>query len=58
MCYSNEQALQAVYNLHGAREILNPIQNYTYEFVGNLIAELKQTFNDQYVHLGMDEGRI
>lgn len=55
-CWSDGKPLQAIYNFHGAREILNPIRNYTYDFLNGLISEVKATFRDPYVHLGMDEG--
>lgn len=54
-CWSDDKPLQAIYNLHGQREILNPIQEYTYEFLKNLYIEIKETFVDPYIHLGMDE---
>jgi hexosaminidase len=47
--------LQAVYDKHGEREVLNPISEFTYEFLNNLIGEVKETFDDEYIHLGMDE---
>lgn len=55
ICWKDGKPFQAIYNKHGEREILNPIQNLTYEFVGNLIAELKNVFRDPFIHLGMDE---
>ena len=36
-------------------EILNPINNYTYEFIESLIKEVKEVFSDPFIHLGMDE---
>ncbi len=55
VCWSDNKPYQAVYNLHGEREILNPIQEYTYSFVGDLIKEFMLTFPDPFIHLGMDE---
>ena len=43
------------YPEHGAREILNPMSEYTYEVLDKLYKELAEDFPDQYVHLGMDE---
>jgi N-acetyl-beta-hexosaminidase len=56
VCWNDNKPFQAIYNIQGQREILNPISNFTYEFVNNLIKEFKETFQDQYIHLGMDEG--
>lgn len=56
VCWNDSKPLQAVYGQHGAREILNPIQELTYEFIKNLIIDVKNTFRDEYIHLGMDEG--
>ena len=37
-------------------EILNPIKNFTYEFIENLLKEVKTVFpNEPFIHLGMDE---
>ena len=47
--------LQAIYDKHGEREVLNPINEFTYEFLNNLISEIKATFVDDFIHLGMDE---
>lgn len=56
VCWRNGEPYQAVYDKHADMEILNPIQNFTYEFVGNLFKEVKESFRDPYIHLGMDEG--
>ena len=45
-----------IYGVHGAREILNPINEFTYDFMRNLLADVKSTFKDPYIHMGMDEG--
>ncbi|CAF0912542.1 unnamed protein product [Brachionus calyciflorus] len=55
ICWKDGKPFQEIYNFHGKREILNPIQNFTYEFVGELIKELKNVFKDPFIHLGMDE---
>lgn len=47
--------MQAIYDRHGEREVLNPISEFTYEFLNNLIGEVKMAFADEYIHLGMDE---
>jgi len=40
---------------HGPQEILNPMLEETYSFLGDLYKEIVQVFPDEYVHLGMDE---
>lgn len=45
----------ANYPKHAENEILNPINDYTYQVVSNIIQEVKQLFPDPYIHLGMDE---
>lgn len=45
----------ANYPKHAEQEILNPIQDYTYQVVLKIIEEVKRLFPDPYVHLGMDE---
>lgn len=55
ICWKDGKPLQAIYNVQGKREILNPIESFTYEFVRNLVAELKNLFPDPFIHLGMDE---
>ena len=56
-CYggSPPRPLQPDYPNHSEREVLNPMRNETYEFLKELYSEFKQTFPDQYIHLGMDE---
>ena len=36
-------------------EMLNPMQNYTYDVMREIFNETARTFPDEYVHLGMDE---
>lgn len=55
ICWKDGKPFQDIYNVQGKREILNPIQNMTYEFMRNLISELKNVFKDPFIHLGMDE---
>lgn len=45
----------ANYPKHAEQEILNPINDYTYQVVRKIIQEVKQLFPDPYIHLGMDE---
>lgn len=45
----------ANYPKHAQQEILNPINDYTYQVVQKIIREVKQLFPDPYIHLGMDE---
>ena len=40
---------------HSETEVLNPMRNETFAFMKELYAELKRTFKDTYIHLGMDE---
>lgn len=35
--------------------MLNPMQNYTYDVMKEIFKETKETFPDEYLHLGMDE---
>ena len=58
VCWNDNKPYQIVYNKHGAVEILNPMNEFTYEFMNNLLKEVKDTFVDQFVHLGMDEGLV
>lgn len=44
-----------VYGVHGEYEILNPTLEETFEYIADLLLELKDIFPDEYVHLGMDE---
>ncbi len=55
-CWVNGESYQAIYNKHWKMEILNPIINFTYEFIENLLNEVKTVFPDEpFIHLGMDE---
>ncbi|XP_003747056.1 beta-hexosaminidase subunit alpha [Galendromus occidentalis] len=36
-------------------EMLNPMQNYTYDVMKEIFNETTRTFPDEYIHLGMDE---
>jgi len=47
-CYANGKPT-------GARYAVNPISNYSYEFMGNLWKEISEVFPDNYVHVGGDE---
>lgn len=40
---------------HSESEVLNPMNNFTFEFMKDLFQEFKDTFKDAYIHLGMDE---
>ena len=41
---------------HGPYEILNPMENFTYEFMKELFSEIvNDVIKDEYLHLGMDE---
>ncbi|XP_067143926.1 beta-hexosaminidase subunit beta-like isoform X2 [Centruroides vittatus] len=43
------------YTEHAAAEILNPMEDFTYDFFKALFEEVKGVFPDEYIHLGMDE---
>src|SRR5258707_15243777 len=50
-----DKPFTAKLNKHAEAEILNPMQNYTYDFMKIFFEEVRQVFRDRYVHLGMDE---
>ncbi|CAG2169452.1 unnamed protein product, partial [Oppiella nova] len=56
-CYGDgdDKPFTAKLNKHAEAEILNPMQNYTYDFMKVFFREVRDLFRDQYVHLGMDE---
>ncbi|XP_054157561.1 beta-hexosaminidase subunit alpha-like [Oppia nitens] len=56
-CYgdSDDRPFTAKYMKHATSEILNPMLNYTYDFMRVFFDEVKRVFRDEYVHLGMDE---
>jgi N-acetyl-beta-hexosaminidase len=55
-CYNGSIPRQAIYSVHAAREILNPIKNEVYEFMYEFLKEVKDVFKyEPYIHLGMDE---
>lgn len=43
------------YPVHGPAEILNPIEDYTYNVLAAIYADITNTFPGSYVHLGLDE---
>ncbi|CAH1787941.1 unnamed protein product, partial [Owenia fusiformis] len=43
------------YPEHAPAEILNPIQNYTYDFLRTFFSEIVDVFPDPFKHMGMDE---
>lgn len=54
-CYENGIKGVVKYNSHGAYEIVNPTLNSTYTFLQEFLAEVKDVFPDEFIHLGMDE---
>ena len=55
-CYNGSVARQAIYGVHAESEILDPTNEKVYEFMENLLKEVKGVFkNEPYIHLGMDE---
>ena len=43
------------YPFHTDAEILNPMDEYTFDVLDQLYEEIINDFPDKYVHLGMDE---
>lgn len=56
VCWVNGTPGVAIYNRHGAREVMNPISEFTFDFLKNLFTEVKNVFPSKSIHLGMDEG--
>ncbi|KAH7955944.1 hypothetical protein HPB52_005262 [Rhipicephalus sanguineus] len=54
-CYFNGTRGKPDYPNHAAFEMLNPMQNYTYDVMKSIFQEVIETFKDKYIHLGMDE---
>jgi len=54
-CYGKGGRGTPNYPHFAAFEMLNPMQNYTYDVMKTIYQEVKNTFPDKYLHLGMDE---
>ena len=54
-CYGPEGRGSADYPRFAAYEMLNPMSEYTYNVMQDIISEVTEMFPDIYVHLGMDE---
>ncbi|KAK8782739.1 hypothetical protein V5799_015919 [Amblyomma americanum] len=54
-CYFNGTRGKPDYPNHAAFEMLNPMQDYTYDVMRDIFREIIETFKDKYIHLGMDE---
>jgi N-acetyl-beta-hexosaminidase len=55
-CYNGSIPRQAIYGVHAEREILDPTKSQVYEFMTELLQEVKRVFKyEPYIHLGMDE---
>jgi len=54
-CWKDNKPNQPNYPLHSETELLNPMKEFTFEFMKKLFVEFKNTFKDEYIHLGMDE---
>jgi len=54
-CWANGKPRQAIYSVQGQAEILNPTLEDMYPVLENILAEIKQVFPDEYIHLGNDE---
>lgn len=54
-CYWDGRRGAPLYGKYLAYEILNPAENYTYDLMRSIYKEIRATFKDEYIHLGMDE---
>ena len=43
------------YPYHTDAEVINPMEESSFQFMGDFFQEIVEDFPDQYVHLGMDE---
>jgi len=55
VCWKDGKPYQAIYSIQGEAEILNPTLEGLYPVLKNIIAEFKEVFPDEYIHLGNDE---
>ncbi len=56
-CYGegDDKPFTSKYGKHASAEILNPMENFTYDFMKVFFQEVRNVFQDDFVHLGMDE---
>ncbi|CAL1536393.1 unnamed protein product [Lymnaea stagnalis] len=54
-CYDHDEKFKAVYSQHAERENFDPTRNSTFDFLSDFFAEVKETFVDTFLHMGMDE---
>jgi len=56
-CYGggDDKPFTPKYGKHASLEILNPMLNFTYDFMKIFFQEVRHVFQDHFVHLGMDE---
>ncbi|XP_028968300.1 beta-hexosaminidase subunit beta [Galendromus occidentalis] len=54
-CYGTGGRGSADYPRFAAYEMLNPMNDYTYDVMREIIREVNRVFPDDYIHLGMDE---
>ncbi|RNA39192.1 beta-hexosaminidase subunit beta [Brachionus plicatilis] len=55
VCWVGGKPYQAIYSVHGKAEILNPTLEGIYPVLKEVLSEYKEVFQDEYIHLGMDE---
>jgi hypothetical protein len=51
-CWNNGQPFQAIYSIQGKAEILNPTLEGLYPVLKDVLSEIKDVFEDEYIHLG------
>lgn len=54
-CYGSNGRGSPDYSKFAAYEMLNPMINYTYDVMQDILSEVIEVFPDSYIHLGMDE---
>ncbi|XP_064461099.1 beta-hexosaminidase subunit beta-like [Ornithodoros turicata] len=54
-CYGKGVRGTALYGEYSAHDILDPMNNSTYDVMATIYAEVQRIFKDEYIHLGMDE---
>lgn len=54
-CWNDGKPFQAIYSIQGKAEILNPTLEELYPVLKDVLNEIKEAFQDEYIHLGNDE---
>ena len=55
VCWKDGKPFQAIYSVQGKAEIFNPTLEELYPLLEDVLKEFKSVFQDDYIHLGMDE---